>query len=76
MFKTKNEMMVHRLTEHTDKVKPCRDPDNCTFKTCWYNHNKQVVVLNENDQTEKAKDFQKDSVQPKPPLNSTPEKTT
>ena len=48
VFKTKNEMMNHRLNVHPNKVKYCADPQNCTFTKCWFKHNKNVHIEAEN----------------------------
>ena len=37
-FNTKDEMMTHRLKDHSLRVKPCREGTNCTRTKCWYNH--------------------------------------
>ena len=80
-FKTKNEMMLHRKKQHTDRVKPCREQDNCTRKTCWYTHNNTITIENciekepaniewVNDELDSEKeDFQLPKSPPSPPLN-------
>ena len=38
-FSNKNEMMMHKKTNHPDKVKKCQESINCRFKqTCWFTH--------------------------------------
>ena len=69
LFNTKSEMMMHRLNFHSNKVKPCRDPDNCTFSKCWYKHSEKVITPNNDVQVEKESNFQKASDKLKPPLN-------
>ena len=64
-------MMMHRLDVHPNKCKPCRDPDNCTFKKCWYKHTDKIIIINENIRPEMQANFQKVSTQLKPPLNNT-----
>ena len=32
--------MIHRLKDHSSRVKPCRDGGNCTRQKCWYRHEK------------------------------------
>ena len=41
-FQSKNEMMLHRKEIHPKRVKNCKDPQNCSFKKCWCNHNEIV----------------------------------
>ena len=80
-FKTKNEMMKHRLNHHSTRVKPCRDGRNCTRQTCWYRHGKDKPfssrekditdewVINELDN--ENEDFQKAPKPAKPPAEAT-----
>ena len=37
-FDNKEVMMNHRILEHKDKVKLCRDGTCCTRSKCWYRH--------------------------------------
>ena len=53
-FRRKSEMLLHRKSEHSKKVKSCKDPVNCEFTTCAFIHE-----LN----------FPKGLKPPKPPLN-------
>ena len=44
IFKTKNELMIHRKSHHPDKIRICRYIENgyCTFgRECWYNHSQE-----------------------------------
>ena len=52
-FNTKHNMMNHRLKDHPDKVRPCRDQDSCTRTTCWYQHekNKHTEAVVEEDES-------------------------
>ena len=47
-------MMKHRLTDHTTRVKPCRDGGNCSRQNCWYKHEKDTPLINsgENEATD------------------------
>ena len=58
-------MMIHRINEHPDKVKPCRDQESCTRKPCWYQHEAPAEVKHTNDDWV---DFQEATMLPKPPL--------
>ena len=86
VFKTKNEMMTHRINVHRNKVKLCRDPENCSFTKCWYRHNSistrdlnqeltnepsNVNNVNNINQTKtNDQDFSKAPANPEPPLIS------
>ena len=73
--------MLHRIKEHPDRVKQCRDQENCTRKSCWYQHNtvKNIEAPSEVDNTNndwvndeldtEKEDFQEDTILPKPPVN-------
>ena len=69
MFKTKREMMMHRLNVHPDKVKPCRDPDNFNFTKCWYKHSEKVINSTNIGPAEKESNFQAASDKLKSPLS-------
>ena len=86
VFKTKNEMMTHRINVHTNKVKLCRDPENCSFTKCWYRHTSSSTrdlnqestnepsnvnnVNNINQTKTNDQDFSKAPANPEPPLFS------
>ena len=73
-FTIKNEMMIHRIKEHPDKVKPCRDQESCTRKPCWYRHEAPAEVEHTNDNWVNSEldnenvDFQEVTMLPKPAL--------
>ena len=80
-FKTKNDMMMHRLKDHRDKVKNCRDIDNCRRQSCWYKHevtktsasskeNESSNEWVENELDSENSDFPEASNQPAPPTKS------
>ena len=50
-FQTKNDMMIHRLKDHRDKVKKCRDIDNCRRQPFQYKHEvtKTIASYKQND---------------------------
>ena len=67
--------MTHRLEVHPNKVKFCKDPENCTFKKCWFKHNENSIVIEENGKTPAPKqgnnpDFQNAPTSLKPPLDN------
>ena len=80
-FKTKRDLMLHRLEKHLEKVMPCRNGENCQFTNCWYKHpNKQNVNKpNEEESNNKGfrediqntENFQKAPIGQKPPENMT-----
>ena len=68
--------MVHRLNEHPEKIKPCRDQANCTRQVCWYKHKQNkapeknyigTFCISDELDSENV-NFQEVSVIPKPPL--------
>ena len=73
--------MIHRSEDHPDKVKPCRDQDNCTRTSCWYKHNKKKAPESSPDEEESVSEwisdeldsetegFQGVQIPTKPPLN-------
>ena len=80
VFNSKHVLMMHRLKEHPEKIKPCRDQNNCTRHVCWYNHKKakqseptaEIEEINQSwlsDELDSEKDFQEVPVLPKPLLN-------
>ena len=73
-FKSKNEMMIHRIEIHPEKCRPCKDQVGCGFKKCWYLHStKQNEAIIENPSKniypENESNFQEAPEQPKPPYN-------
>ena len=67
--------MTHRLEVHPNKVKFCKDPENCTFKKCWFKYNENSIVIEENGKTPAPKqgnnpDFQNAPTSLKPPLDN------
>ena len=45
-LRTKDDMTTHKLTDHTSRVKQCRDGGNCSRQNCWYNHIKGTSAIN------------------------------
>ena len=76
IFKTKYEMMLHRKSNHPEKVRDCNNPDNCVFTNCWYIHGRKQsevtssVVSETNIETEQISEgnFQMASTPLIPPL--------
>jgi hypothetical protein len=76
-FRTKRDMMLHRLELHAEKVMQCRNAENCEFQKCWYKHNKKNTESNINNSqignssgeetTQKTGNFQKAPLEQKPP---------
>ena len=75
-FQSRHVVMVHRLNEHPEKIKPCREQENCTRQVCWYKHQQNKAseknyinnswISDELDS--ETVDFQEAPVIPKPPL--------
>ena len=81
VFNSKHLLMMHRLNEHPEKIKPCRDQESCTRQVCWYKHKKsksstttaEVEEINKSwlsDELDSEKDFQEVPLLPKTPLIS------
>ena len=73
-FKSKNEMMIHRIEIHPEKCRPCKDQFGCGFKKCWYLHStkqNEAIIENpsKNIHPENESNFQEAPEQPKPPYN-------
>ena len=72
-FKWVREMMLHRKNNHPNKVKLCRDKENCQQKPCGFMHSQENITNKEANQPEEdnptKQGFQKDPVILKPPLN-------
>ena len=80
-FKTKDEMMRHRLKNHQEKVKDCRDGENCSRQGCWYKHKTVIMEKTATPEEEisdrwvnseldsENTDFPQVPIQPAPPTN-------
>ena len=65
-------MMLHRKSNHPEKVRPCRNPDTCEYTGCWYRHNESATNDSENilnSEIEKEQDFHKGQGKQNPPLS-------
>ena len=58
--------IVRYYDNNEDTLKPCRDPDNCTYEICWFNHDSRNETT---ESSENEQDFSKVPVNPKPPSN-------
>ena len=79
-FITTNRMMINRSENHPEKLKPCRDQDDCTRRVCWYKHEKKdsesdaevaetgIEWINKELDSE-TEGFQGTHILPKPPSN-------
>ena len=64
-FRTKRDLMLHRLENHPEKVMPCRNPDNCQFETCWYKHTKQInESSNQNEEESESPNMRENTPNP------------
>ena len=82
-FTSKDEMMTHRLKDYPEKVKHCKDGENCTQQKCWYKHDntkeKSKGATPENESGDdwvnseldsESMDFQQAPKPPTPPTKS------
>ena len=75
-FKRFSEMMLHKKNQHPEKVRACKDPVNCEFKTCWFLHiEKERCEVEETENMQNTneinQDFQLGQAKPKPPISPT-----
>ena len=48
-FKSRYVMMEHRSKQHKEKMKMCKNAENCTFTKCWFRHSTNATKSKPNE---------------------------